>query len=119
MIPLEENSNEPSPLDKSNKESLNSTAQNKAPSTENMIYETIDKEDSIISVEKHIYENKNDSSKFEAKMAVQSWRKREKRNYSYQIKPNLQSKWRTTFKKPKENKTKKYRSHKEKKFPTY
>ena len=28
----------------------------------------------------------------------------EKQNYSYQVKPNLKSKWRISFKKPKENK---------------
>ena len=67
-----------------------------------MPFETIDKEDSIISVEKHIDDSKNNSNKIEAKIAVESWRMREKRNYSYQVKPNLQSKWRITFKKPKE-----------------
>ena len=91
-ISLEENRHEPSPLDKSNKESLSSTAQNKIPSVENMSFETIDKEDSIISVEKHTYDSKNNSSKVEAKIGVESWRKREKRNYSYQVKPNLQGK---------------------------
>ena len=98
-IPLEEISNEPSPSDKSNKESLSSTAQNKTSSVENMIYETIDKEDSIISVENHIF-----SRKFKPKIAVESWRKREKMNYSYQVKPNLKRKWRISFKKAKENK---------------
>ena len=98
-IPLEEISNEPSPSDKSNKESLSSTAQNKTSSVENMIYETIDKEDSIISVENHIF-----SRKFKPKIAVESWRKRKKMNYSYQVKPNLKRKWRISFKKAKENK---------------
>ena len=42
--------------------SLSLTAQNKTPSVENMPYKTIDKEDLIISVEKHIYYNKDDSS---------------------------------------------------------
>ena len=98
-IPLEEISNEPSPSDKSNKESLSSTAQNKTSSVENMLYETIDKEDSIISVENHIF-----SRKFKPKIAVESWRKRKKMNYSYQVKPNLKRKWRISFKKAKENK---------------
>ena len=101
--PLEENSNELSPSDKSNKESLSSTAQNKTPSVENMLYETIDKEDSVISVEKHIYDNNGDSSKVEPKIVVESWRKKQKRNYSYQVKPNLKSKWRIN-KKNKKNK---------------
>ena len=64
-----------------------------------MLYETIDKEDSIISVENHIF-----SRKFKPKIAVESWRKREKMNYSYQVKPNLKRKWRISFKKAKENK---------------
>ena len=98
-IPLEEISNEPSPSDKSNKESLSSTVQNKTSSVENMLYETIDKEDSIISVENHIF-----SRKFKPKIAVESCRKRKKMNYSYQVKPNLKRKWRISFKKAKENK---------------
>ena len=83
---------------------MSSTAQNKTLSVENMPYGNMDKEDSIISIKKHIYDNKDDSSKFEAKIAVKSWRKRGKWNYSYQVKPHLQSKWHITFKKPKENK---------------
>ena len=41
-----------------------------------MPYETIDKEDSIISVENHIYDHKDDSRKIKPKIAVESWRKR-------------------------------------------
>ena len=41
-----------------------------------MLYETIDKEDSIISVENHIYDHKDDSRKIKPKIAVESWRKR-------------------------------------------
>ena len=37
-----------------------------------MLYETIDKEDSVISVEKHIYDNNDDSSKVEPKIVVES-----------------------------------------------
>ena len=77
---------------------------NKTPSVENIPYETIDKEDSSISVENHIYGHKDDSKKINPKIAVESWRKRKKRNYSYQVKPNLKSKWCISFKKPKENK---------------
>ena len=102
-ISLEEISNEPSTSDKSNEESLSSTAQNKTPSAENMSYETIDKEDSIISLENHIYDHKDDSRKIKPKIAVESWRKRKKQNYSYQVKPNLKSRWRISFKQPKEN----------------
>ena len=69
-----------------------------------MLYETIDKEDSIISVENHIYDHKDDSRKIKPKIAVESWRKRKKRNYSYQVKPNLKIKWCISFKKSKENK---------------
>ena len=103
-IPLEEISNGPSPSDKSNKESLSSTAQNKTSSVENMLYETIDKEDSIISVENHIYDHQDDSRKFKPKIAVESWRKRKKMNYFYQVKPNLKRKWRISVQKAKENK---------------
>ena len=102
-ISLEEISNEPSTSDKSNEESLSSTAQNKTPSAENMPYETINKEDSIISLENHIYDHKDDSRKIKPKIAVESWRKRKKQNYSDQVKPNLKSRWRISFKQPKEN----------------
>ena len=69
-----------------------------------MPYETIDKEYSIISVENLVYGHNADSRKIKPKIPVESWRKRKKRNYSYQVKPNLKSKWRISFKKPKENK---------------
>ena len=78
-IPLEENSNEPSRLDKSHEESLSSTAQNKTPSVENMPYGTMIKKDSIISAENHIYDHKGDSRKIKPKIAVESWRKRKDR----------------------------------------
>ena len=76
-----------------------------------MPYETIDKEYSIISVENLVYGHNADSRKIKPKIPVESWRKRKKRNYSYQVKPNLKSKWRISFKKPNENK-KIYRSQK-------
>ena len=79
-----------------------------------MPYETIDKEYSIISVENLVYGHNDDSRKIKAKIPVESWRKRKKRNYSYQVKPNLKSKWRISFKKPNANK-KIYRSQKGKK----
>ena len=69
-----------------------------------MLYETIDKEDSIISVENHIYDHQDDSRKFKPEIAVESWRKREKMNYFYQVKPNLKRKWRISVQKAKENK---------------
>ena len=78
-IPLEENSNEPSRLDKSHEESLSSTAQNKTPSVENMPYGTMIKKDSIISPENHIYDHKGDSRKIKPKIAVESCRKRKNR----------------------------------------
>ena len=68
-----------------------------------MPYETIDKGDSINSVENHIYDHKDDSRKIKPKIAVESWTKRKKRNYYYQVKSNLKSKWRISFKQPKEN----------------
>ena len=40
----------------------------------------------IISVEKYIYDNKDDSGKVEPKFAVESWRKRKKLNYISQVK---------------------------------
>ena len=65
-----------------------------------MPYETIDKGDSIISVENHIYDHKDDNRKIKPKIAVESWRKRKKWNYSYQVNSNLKSKWRISFKQP-------------------
>ena len=81
-----------------------------------MPYETIDKEESIISVENHIYDHEDDSRKIKPKIAVESWRKRKKRSYSYQVTPNLKSKWRISFKKPKENKKKLDRKKENKNF---
>ena len=43
----------------------------------------------IISVEKYIYDNKDDSGKVEPKFAVESWRKRKKLNYISQVKQIL------------------------------